>query len=78
MPSNNDPKTYSKKLRPWAVARLLPDMQQEIVARFRTQSDANGHLSCLSRQIPNDRYLVFFDYQPSSTTPASPEPTVGV
>ncbi|MBE9042583.1 hypothetical protein IQ235_17580 [Oscillatoriales cyanobacterium LEGE 11467] len=78
MPSNDESKTYSNKLRPWAIARLLPNMQQEIVARFRTQSDANGHRSCLSRQIPQDRYVVFFDHQPQPTPPASPEPTVGV
>ncbi|MDY6940899.1 MAG: hypothetical protein SWY16_24985 [Cyanobacteriota bacterium] len=76
MSSTSESETYSKKLRPWAVARLLPDTQQEVVARFRTQSDANGHLSCLNRQIPHHRYIVFFDYQPNSSIP--PESPVGV
>ncbi|NEQ10729.1 MAG: hypothetical protein F6K37_33870 [Moorea sp. SIO4E2] len=36
--------TYSERLHPWVIIRLLPQMQRVVVARFRNRSDAEGHL----------------------------------
>jgi hypothetical protein len=56
--------TYKERLTPWVIARLLPDMQQTIVSRFRKRSDAEGHLQFLRQQIPNASFEVVFDYKP--------------
>ncbi|HEY9671303.1 MAG TPA: hypothetical protein V6D11_07660 [Waterburya sp.] len=55
--------SYKQRLTPWAIARLLPDMQRTIVGRFRSRSDADGHLQFLQRQIPNASFVVIFDQQ---------------
>lgn len=54
---------YKKRLSSWAVARLLPDTQQEIIARFRNQSDAEGHLRLLRQLTPDVSLMVVFDCQ---------------
>lgn len=52
---------YREWLNCWAIARLLPDMQRLIVARFRSRSDADGHLQFLRHQIPDGEFIVVFD-----------------
>ena len=48
-------------LKPWAVARLLPDLKWVIIARYRSASDANGHLLLLRQRVPNIQFKVVFD-----------------
>lgn len=55
---------YQKRLYPWAIAKLMPNMQQAIVGRFRSRSDADGHLLCLRQLMPQVRFVVVFDLQP--------------
>jgi hypothetical protein len=43
---------YKERLNPWALVRLLPNMQRVIVGQFRNRSDADGHLEILRRLIP--------------------------
>jgi hypothetical protein len=57
--------TYKERLTPWTIVRSLPDMQNTIVARFRSRSDADGHLQFLRQQLPNASFNVIFDCQPS-------------
>ncbi|MEH2183688.1 hypothetical protein [Nostoc sp.] len=45
--------TYLEKLSPWCIVRLLPNMQNQVVARFRRRSDAEAHLQVLHRLIPS-------------------------
>jgi len=59
----NQALAYRERLNTWAVARLLPDMQRVIVTRFRSRSDAEGHLRLLSQMTPRDRFEVVFDCQ---------------
>ncbi|MCC3404121.1 MAG: hypothetical protein JGK17_00615 [Microcoleus sp. PH2017_10_PVI_O_A] len=33
---------YQKRLYPWAIAKLMPNMQRTVVCRFRRRSDADG------------------------------------
>ncbi len=49
------------RLTGWLVVRLLPKMQRVVVGRFRSHSDAEGHLQALSRLIPEARLVVVFD-----------------
>ncbi|MCX7592386.1 MAG: hypothetical protein N2235_01250 [Fischerella sp.] len=54
---------YKKRLNSWVVARLLPNTQREIVARFRSRSDADGHLQLLRQRSPEANFVVAFDCQ---------------
>jgi hypothetical protein len=54
---------YKKRLNSWAIAKLLPGMQREIVARFRSRSDADGHMQLLSRMTPDASFMLVFDCQ---------------
>lgn len=64
MPYNTGRSAYHARLNSWAIARLLPNMQRTIVARFRSRSDADGHLQCLRQLIPDASFVVVFDCQP--------------
>jgi predicted house-cleaning noncanonical NTP pyrophosphatase (MazG superfamily) len=59
---------YKQRLSLWAVIRLLPNMQREIVARFRSESDADGHLKVLRRLNPGSTFQVVFDLQSDSSS----------
>jgi len=80
MPYNTDRSAYQARLNSWAIARLLPNMQRTIVARFRSRSDADGHLQCLRQLIPDASFVVVFDCQPeiesAKTSTSSTEETV--
>ena len=54
---------YKKRLTSWAIARLLPDAKKEIVARFRSRSDADGYMQHLSQITPDASFVVVFDCQ---------------
>lgn len=57
--------TYSKRLSPWVIVRLLPNMQRAVVGRFRNRSDAEGHLQVLKRLMPHAKMIVVFDVEES-------------
>ncbi|MBW4677103.1 MAG: hypothetical protein KME52_24770 [Desmonostoc geniculatum HA4340-LM1] len=61
--SGNQAIAYKERLNSWAIARLLPDAQREIVARFRSRSDAEGYIQHLRQEIPNASFAVIFDCQ---------------
>ncbi len=52
---------YEKRLSPWIIVRLLPNLQRTVVGRFRSLSDADGHLRVLKGLLPNARLTVIFD-----------------
>lgn len=52
---------YTERLNPWALVRLLPNMQRVIVGQFRNRSDADGHLEILRRLIPHAKFVVMFN-----------------
>ncbi|ALF55800.1 hypothetical protein ACX27_27810 [Nostoc piscinale CENA21] len=54
---------YKERLNSWAIARLQPDAQREIVARFRSRSDADGYMQRLRQMIPDASFMVVFDCQ---------------
>jgi hypothetical protein len=53
--------TYKQSLKPWAIARLLPHGKWVIIGRYRSPSDADGHLQLLRRRVPNMQFKVVFD-----------------
>lgn len=77
MPYNTGRSAYRARLNPWVIVRLLPNMQRTIVGRFRSRSDADGHLQCLRQLIPHASFVVVFDLQPdiepATVSPASTE-----
>jgi hypothetical protein len=52
---------YEKRLKPWIVVRLLPNLQRVVVGRFRSWSDAEGHLRILKQLLPAARLALVFD-----------------
>ncbi|NEO97419.1 MAG: hypothetical protein F6K23_40400 [Okeania sp. SIO2C9] len=59
--------TYSDILKPWAIARLLPPTQWVIIARYRTRSDADGHLQLLRQRVSDIQFEVVFDLPQRNT-----------
>ena len=53
--------TYSERLYPWAIIRLLPRMQRVVVGRYRNRSDAEGHLQVLKRLMPDGEFVIIFN-----------------
>ncbi len=53
--------TYKQRLKPWAVARLLPTGKWAIIGRYHSRSDADGHLWVLRLRVPNMQFKVVFD-----------------
>lgn len=58
--------THRKCLKPWAVARLLPTHKWEIVARYHSRNDADGHFQLCRRRVPHIQFKVVFDLPPQS------------
>ncbi|MEO0406464.1 MAG: hypothetical protein AAF289_03840 [Cyanobacteria bacterium P01_A01_bin.135] len=59
--SASDSHAYRQRLNHWAVVRLLPNMQRSVLTRFRTRSDADGHLTFLRNHMPQSQFQVVFD-----------------
>ncbi|NER28827.1 MAG: hypothetical protein F6J89_14620 [Symploca sp. SIO1C4] len=54
--------SYSERLKPWAVVRLLPNkLQWSIIGRYRSRSDAEGHLKWWRRNVPDAQFEIIFD-----------------
>jgi putative acetyltransferase len=54
-------RSYPEGNHPWAIARLLPNAQTIIVARFHNRQDADDHKRLLHRFIPNAQFEIIFD-----------------
>ncbi|EAW37542.1 MULTISPECIES: hypothetical protein [Lyngbya] len=61
--SNPEVSAYRDRLNTWAIARLLPDLEQTVVARFRSRSNAEGHLKRLKQLSPQASFVLVFDRQ---------------
>ncbi|NJO94129.1 MAG: hypothetical protein HC820_06810 [Hydrococcus sp. RM1_1_31] len=60
--------TYKECLKPWAVVRLLPNLQWAIIGRYRRRSDADGHLQLCRQRVPHIQFQVVFAL-PDRTAP---------
>lgn len=52
---------YKDSLKPWAVARQGENLQWIIIARYKSRSDAEGHLLLLHQRVPDIEFKVVFD-----------------
>jgi hypothetical protein len=52
---------YKDRLKPWAIARQYPNFKWIIIARYKSRSDADGHLLLLRQRVPNVEVKVVFD-----------------
>jgi hypothetical protein len=52
--------TKKQCLKPWAVARQLPSLKWVIIGRYRSRSDADGHLQLCRQQVPSLKFTVVF------------------
>lgn len=53
--------TYSERLKPWAVVRLLSSQHWAVVTRHQKRSDAEGFLRIYQRLFPQGRFEIVFD-----------------
>jgi hypothetical protein len=53
--------TYFDQLHPWCLMRLLPNLQNLVIARSRRSNDAEAHMRVLRQQVPTARYEIVFD-----------------
>lgn len=53
--------TYIERLSPWCIVRHFPNMQHQMIGRFRRRSDAEAHLQALRRLIPNVSLIIIFN-----------------
>lgn len=52
---------YRERFAPWIVVQLSPRMQNVVRGRYRSRSDAEGHLAVLQRQFPKSEFVMMFD-----------------
>lgn len=52
---------YQEQLSPWVIHQLLPDCQEQAIARFRHRNDAEGYLKAMSQMRPNSKFAIAFD-----------------
>ena len=67
--------TYQEHLSPWVIHQLLPDCQQQAIARFRQRHDAEGYLKAMTQMRPNSRFAIAFDVNVSAGKPAPKDET---
>ncbi|HEY9599181.1 MAG TPA: hypothetical protein V6D33_16060 [Cyanophyceae cyanobacterium] len=53
--------TYQKRLSPWLIIRLQPNLKHITVARCRRRCDAEGHVRVLKQMIPHAQFAIVFD-----------------
>lgn len=52
---------YFDQLHPWCLMRLVPNLQNQLIARFRKRNDAEAHMRVLRQHAPTARYEIVFD-----------------
>jgi hypothetical protein len=52
---------YQHKLTPWVIHKLLPDLKQLTVSRFRRRNDAEAYLKVLKQVQPNAHFAITFE-----------------
>ncbi|NJK53578.1 MAG: hypothetical protein HC936_13605 [Leptolyngbyaceae cyanobacterium SU_3_3] len=52
---------YQEQLTPWVVYQLLPDLQRQVVIRFRRRNDADSYLKVLKQTRPKGEFMIAFE-----------------
>ena len=55
--------TYRNRLNGWVIARKVSEQERQIVARFRSRSDAEGYMQHIGKLVPDGVFELFFDCQ---------------
>jgi hypothetical protein len=68
MPENNSTSkssavSYRDRLNPWTITRLLPNLERTVIGRFRSRSNAEGHLQHLKQVLQKASFTLAFDSQ---------------
>jgi hypothetical protein len=58
---------YQEQLTPWVIYQLLPNLDRQIVTRFRRRNDADSYLKVLKQTRPNTEFVVAFDVKKTAT-----------
>lgn len=53
--------SYQQKLNPWVVHKLLPNLSQTTVSRFRRRNDAEAYLKVLRQMHPTATFEIAFE-----------------
>ncbi|UBF23964.1 hypothetical protein K9N68_19725 [Kovacikia minuta CCNUW1] len=53
--------TYQQQLNPWVIHKLLPNLNQLTVTRFRRRNDAEAYLKVLRQTQPQSKFAITFD-----------------
>ncbi len=52
---------YQQQLNPWVIHKLLPNLKQLTVTRFRRRNDAEAYLKVLKQAHPQAQFAITFD-----------------
>jgi hypothetical protein len=53
--------TYQQQLSPWVIHKLLPNLSQTAVSRFRRRNEAEAYLKLLKQHQPQGEFAITFD-----------------
>ncbi|EKQ69014.1 hypothetical protein OsccyDRAFT_1618 [Leptolyngbyaceae cyanobacterium JSC-12] len=53
--------SYQQRLNPWVVNKLLPNLKQLPVSRFRRRNEAEAYLKALKQMQPQSHFALLFD-----------------
>jgi hypothetical protein len=53
--------SYQQRLNPWVVNKLLPNLKQLTVSRFRRRNEAESYLKTLKQMQPQSQFELLFD-----------------
>lgn len=53
--------SYQQRLSPWVVNKLLPNLKQLTVSRFRRRNEAEAYLKTMKQMQPQSSFALMFD-----------------
>ena len=53
--------SYQQQLSPWVVNKLLPNLKQMTITRFRRRPDAEAYLKMLQSSQPECQFAIIFE-----------------
>ena len=53
--------SYQHQLSPWVIHKLLPNLKQSTINRFRRRNDAEAYLKVLKQSQPHAQFAITFD-----------------
>ncbi|MCY7322158.1 MAG: hypothetical protein LH660_10280 [Phormidesmis sp. CAN_BIN36] len=62
---------YQEQLTPWAVYQTLPNLQRQLVIRFRRRTDADCYMKVLKQTRPQTDFVIAFEAVKKEVIPAA-------